>query len=392
LPGYIDGGSSYYFVIKIDNNTFKLADSLRNAILGTVKSITSDGTGTHSVTLYGSYIIVSDNASPANANTVCKIIKIGMDSLVAGQIDIHTFLSWDTINLIAKGLWNGRTLSTLDDADFAYDFRGGDEQMIIQTRIGVTWYTFVLDEFIGDSNLLEGTDKTGVTQGAMSAGDDVTVQMGSGEGPNFTAGKFYYLYDFIAATSQLVQYVKVTKVGTGDGLPTDDHIQLERVDRSYATGSVIAAYAHRFYCISSSSFYGLAEFSYGRCSLPYGSLYDVYEANHSQSGSLQMDFNSQTMYDYLAKMAPNDLGVYAVQKPGISESNQPNNFQSGAGMNRSYGIMKNIYACMVLTMAKGQDGRVIGGNNYLYFRTESELVESGSGYLAYLFQDYETTS
>lgn len=389
LPGNISGATDYY-IIKVDADNFKLATTYAKIWNSTYHQITANGSGTITATLIGPYITVSDNAAPATANTVCMILQIGMKTLEAGYVEAYSFLSWDDTNKVPKALWAGRRLATLDDADFAYDFRGGDEQMILQSRIGVDWDTFVLDTFLGDSNLVEGTDKRGTVQGAIVAGDDVTIEVGAGEGANFTADKFYYLYDFITFSSYKVNYVNVTKVGLADGLPSADHIQVERLDFNYQANAVIAAYDHRYYSMGNLTGLNLADYSRYKNNMPYASTQDAgEEANHQQHQNIVLDYNSDRMNGYLNKMSPNDEGLYAVQRPGITENHEPNDYNSYDGMNRAYGIMKNVYATSVGIMARGQDGRIISGDNYLYFQKDSDLNEGGVNSLALLFQDFE---
>ncbi len=391
LPSGISAGGGGYWVKKIDANSFQIYDRLRYIWQATAKNFNDNGTGNHTSVMDGPYIVISDNASPANANTVCKIIKIGYVSLEAGYIRVSGWLSWNSTTTSLNGMWWQRKIATLDDADFAYDFRGGEEQMIIQTRIGTDWDTVVLDEWVGDSNLVEGTDKIGTTVGAITAGDDVVVQMGVGEGSNFTKDNFYYLYNF--ANECFVEYVKVTGVGTGDGLPSADHIKLEYVTWDFNSGAVIGAYPHRFYNMSNNSHGTDWYLSRYKSQVPYGSYYSKGDcANYAQESPIVMDFVYDSMYYYITKMAPNDLGVYAVQKPGWTENRRPNDYLNSGGMNRGYGVLKNVYLTLLGSMARGQDGRTITGKNYLYFQRGWDLVEGGNTNLAMLFLDTESTS
>jgi hypothetical protein len=87
-------------------------------------------------------------------------------------------------------------------------------------------------------------------------------------------------------------------------------------------------------------------------------------------------------------LRPDDKGYYAVMRPVIVEVYLHNN--SSTSNNRAYGTLKNMYVTYNNSLAVMQDGRTIGGKNYLYFTTLSYICSGGSGSYACLFLD--TTS
>ena len=95
--------------------------------------------------------------------------------------------------------------------------------------------------------------------------------------------------------------------------------------------------------------------------------------------------------DYLVTSAPDDNLNYAVQRPGLSEYTAEN-APSSNGMNRGYGVCKNLYLTSTAGMAQGIDARTINAKEYTYFNTENNLVASGSSSLAVLFLNTEALS
>lgn len=367
LPAGLSASTDYY-VIKVDADNFYLATSMSNAQIGTKINITGAGTGTHSFLEIGPYIVVSDQAAPT-INQACMILRVGYRTSEAARVRFQSCLSFDTTNKILYGYWHGKQITTVDSGDFAYDFRGGAECMIIQSRISSTWYCAGIDSWTGDANFVEGTDKTGTLASGITAGSSVVLSLGSGEAANFTVNKYYYLYDFNGHS--WVDYCKVTARDTGA-----DTITVDRVDFNYTAGSVIAAYAHRFYGFGSdTATLALPRFNYGLLSrLPYASSQGYVSAG--QSSILYAGCQIETPDKTLITNNPNDLGYYACSKGLLVEYLREDS--SGTGMNRAYGSPNNIYLCYNNSYSPGQDGKTIGGENYLFFLTGNYIYSTGS--------------
>jgi hypothetical protein len=338
------------------------------------------------------YVVLCDTASPTvnDYNTgpsggAPKFVWVQLPTTTAGKVFVKGFLWWDNSTQTGYGQWFGKELFTYDDADFVYDFRGGAECLIIQTRLGSDWTTVIVDDFEGDTNLLESATKVGTLQSSATAGDSVTVQLGTGEASNFTANKYYYIFDFDGHT--YCEYVQCTAVDTGT-----DQITLSKLYKSYPSGAVVSAYAHRYYECSDGKRSDVSYYSRDYCQLPYysytysGSQVCIYDQSGYDYGSARLCVNDY----YLYTMDPNDEGYYAVQRPGLSEYYHPNANYSSDGMNRSYGVCKNLYCTAKGTMAAAQDGRVIGANNWLFFQTMYYMTVGGSSTLATLFLDTES--
>lgn len=351
--GGLSNGSNYY-LRKINDDTFTLHTTFMRATSdGTVINITSAGSGNHTLTLYGPYIVIAPSVPPS-VNSVSKIIVVGYDTVNAGRIYFREYLSWDDINKIKRGLWSGHRVNTADSATFAYDFRGGDECMAVFSRISTSWTYAIVDEWEGIANFVEGANVVGALQSLVSAGTDVVVQLDTGEATLFTVGNWCYMYDF--NDRNIVNYVKVTARDTGL-----DTITLEQVWGEFTVGAVIGAYAHRFYSYGNTN--DVAQIT---SQIPYVS---EIENNYVWMDDQNLESNIDVLHHVLSGMSkpqPDDNGLYACMKPVLTE--EKNNSSSylfyNDGMNRRYGRTKNMYR-VYGSMAQMLDYRIINSTNYL---------------------------
>lgn len=400
VPGGLTASTTYY-VIVVDANTIQVASSYGNAFAGTQIDITTVGTGTHTLTPYEQAMIFCNTVGAA-ANDIDtgpdsgppKFIRIAMQTSLAGYVDIQ-FLMWhDTTTHTSHGIWFGQRLATYDDADFAYDVRGGDECCLFATRLGSAWDSVGMDTLVGDSNLLEGTDKVGVVQSGASAGSSVVLQLDTGEATNFTADNYYYILDFDGQTK--AQYVKVESVNAGT-----DQITIETLYEDVAAGAIVGAYIHRWVGFgdgaTASAINFCASGEYCNSTMPYlsaiGNSYVMNNQTYTVGicGSVRLDIAD----NYLAKMSPDDKGNYAVMQPGVYEYRRHNDNNDTAGltdMNRAYGILKNTYLIYLNTLSEFLDGKTIGGNNYLFIQDAYVLFSFSSANYSVLFLDTESTS
>jgi len=380
VPTGLTNNTTYY-VIYVNANTIKLATTFNNAMSNTAINISSQGSGTHTITPMEYFIIVSDaNAASVNSynggpgGNAPKYIRLGYLVANAGYISMHGLLYWDTTLRMGRAYWTGREIATYDAADFVYSFRGGAEQMTIVTRTGATWQYMIIDDFVGDPNLVEPVSKMGVLQSGITSGSSVTCQLAAGQALNFTANNYYYIYDFTATTTSTnatqINYVKVVSVDT-----VNDQIVIEILTNSFNSGAVISPYAHRFYSRGvsrgtqsyNSPSIGLDNTynypNYNR--LPYASS-PVGSICYSEQGSGvvmgSVISRSDILTFVISNMAPDDAGRYSAQRPVIVESTNP----AGGSPNRAYGIMKNLYASAPGTALAWSDYRIIGGRQWLY--------------------------
>jgi len=392
-----------YYVIKVDDDNFRLtslASGPQYPAFTGYTNILSAGSGTQSVIARTTYIIVSTASAPG-VNDAVKILKVSMKTNEAGYVRVQFLLSFDTVNKIARGYWGGYWLATYDSASFAYDFRGGDECMLIQSRLGTSWNCSGIDDWTGDVNFVEAATATDTLLAAATAGSNVVLSVN--DASLFAVGKHYFIYDYSGVSSKFVSgsylyhidYVKVTARDTDA-----DTVTIQTLGIDFPIGAVIASYAHRFFCFGNSviSGSGIAydNMSYyntfSETQLPYYSVDGYQYSSHAQNTVIYGKLSSGIAYGLLGVMAPNDDSQYAMQKFSVVEYSKSNsNTDPTVGCNRAYGVSNNIYVTKIGTMAKMMDGRTLGSKNYLYFEPD-DLVASGSSTYGMCILDTESAS
>jgi len=370
LPSGLSAGTSYY-IIRVDADTIKLADNHAYAMAGTAINLGSQGTGNHTVTPYEFFIVVTDTDTPVlndyntgPSGTAPKFLKVGYRVSEAGYIRVYTYLWWDNTDKRGEGLVAGYRIATYDDADYAYDFRGGAEQMNILARLGTAWTFARIDDFTGDTNFLEAATKVGVLQSGITAGSSEVLQLDTGQAGNFTQDKYYYIFDLDGHT--WVNYIKCTNVDL-----VNDQITADVLSWNFPTGAVVSSYAHRYYIhgVGNGSSTTKENICVFNTVLPYysgGSGYIIHDQTRGPYllyGMASFDF----MYNILTRSDPDDLGYFACQKNSLCEKYRPNDSQSTeTSMNRCYGVTKNLYATSLGTMAVMLDYRTISATDWLY--------------------------
>lgn len=314
------------------------------------------------------YIVVCSTSSPNwDDNPPNKYLQIGQDN-GSGYIYLNYYLHWDTSIHMGFGLWASHQLTTDDSLDFVYDFRGGNEMMIIQSYKLGSWYSSYQDTWVGDSILIDSTSIRGVTVNDVDTTGNV-LNLSTGQGSQFTAGSFYYLIDM--SRSESVQYMQIAPGGiSGDSITFTQNFNM------YASaGAVLSPYYHRFYSGSTAS-----QSTYNS-RVPYFSQY----SKEMGYGDIQSDYGCQgdNLTEYLLRMSPNDKGTFACMKPGITEIGS-----TYRQANRSYGPGKNMYIVYKGTMNPGTDGKIIQGKNYRFFKSHSNLFTYGNSNLAILYPDF----
>ena len=168
-------------------------------------------------------------------------------------------------------------------------------------------------------------------------------------------------------------------------------VTINIASQDFPVGSVLCAYVHRFFFMGSDLGAAVPTMS-GGCYLqiPYYSNYG-YEMNKS---SVVATLTSKAIADFMdyalgngttmprvPGMAPNDEGLYAVQKPLIGEYYRPTSASTSTSMNRYYGVLSSYYATCANTMAQMLDGRLIpaGGDQYIYCQTVGNSINNNMG-------------
>lgn len=371
-----------YFVIYDTPTTFKVATTLLRALAGTSETLSSQGTGTHSV--YNFPFKVFCTAAAPTPNQVCKYIVLSYIRTYAASdvwVPIQCCLYWNTTTHIGYGYWFG-TILCLNTAtgNNYYSIRGNTDVAVIcaRTSTGASWTQFLFDNFIGASNplILEDPTKSGTLTSPATAGSFATLQLGSGQASNFTTGNSYYIYDF--TNHSWVDYVTVT--GRNIGL---DQITVDAISYNYPTGAIIGPYPHRFY-VSGATGYAQTLTGYvdnisssyhsqsgigRRSTIPYVSAAPGY-VFHNQTGSIygacNIDAQATVSYGALFRVDPDDNGRYLVQRPTIYEAYR-NNSDSAVGCDRFYGIASNIYIGTNTNFSTAP--RTIEGLDYTWFKS-----------------------
>ena len=279
-----------YFVIRIDADNFGLATTLLNALAG-INVITGSGTaGTK--TFYSSPFKVYCNVPAPFLNQAVKFLRVLYNSNIAtagftDAVRLMGCLWWDSTNHIPRGVWHQHFISVRASVSDTYYFVGNDQYLGIVSKNNTTYNQYVTGTWVGDSNLVEPLTAIGALQSGITAGGGVVCTLLPGQAANFTANKYYFIYDFNAHS--WVDYVKCTVVDTG--LNT---ITLQTVNYSFPAGAVIGAYPHRFYSMSNSTVTSgttnnADNMSYRHSSIPYISSTSGTPSNvfHAQTGQIR---------------------------------------------------------------------------------------------------------
>jgi hypothetical protein len=345
-----------YYLRRVDADTFYLCSNRLNSNKPSSYINLTSSTGTHTVTRRMSFIDIAPTSISSN-NSVSKILRIGMYSASAGKIKIYNYLSWNTDDS-PRGVWGDVDISSLDSATFAYFFSAGEECIYIGARISTTWTWFLLDEWEGISNFVEGESVIGTLQNNESSGSNVVVELATGEASLFSVNKYYYLYDF--SDKNIVEYVKVTARNT-----TADTITFN-LTQDVSSGAKIGAYPHRYYCYTNKA----SGYSYRPAFIPYVSHTTPARAWYStQEAAIYLGVNLAKL-EYLDKLAPNDEGKYACMAPIIAEERCNYASYYSEQMNRMYGKAKNLFKSYG-TMSQMQDTRTINSIEYIKINSDS---------------------
>jgi hypothetical protein len=245
----------------------------------------------------------------------------------------------------------------------------------------------VMDEFVGDSVLLEDATHIGAVQNGLVAGVNVLIQLAPGEGANFTAGKYYYIYDFAGilrvAPYMAVNYVKIVSVD-----PYTDQIVVDQIRYNFPIGSVIGAYPHRLYCMRTQqpTTPGFNPANFG-LSMPYCSV-PATEANFIWASMNANIVNASTDQNnkFLNISDPDDELNYLCEMLLLCE------WRDGQGgesfTNQCFGPVRSLVASSVTGIAQMLDGRLIGGLQYIFLFTGGVDITGGPG--AILGPDFDS--
>ena len=389
LPSPLVAGTAYW-IVRFDSSTIGLADSEAHAFANTLISISTQGTGNHTITTSEHFIIVCDTAAPtpngydtvgaaweSPTGMAPKFLKLGYQTTESGYVRMQGLIYWDSTNHIPWGYWSGVQLASYDSSVFAYQFCGGDEYLMQATLLGATWSAIFIDTFTGISSKLEVVSKVGVLQSGITAGSNVTMQLGTGQAANFTANKWYYIYDFNAHCWVNYGYVVSVNIGA-------DTIVFSNVAQNFPSGSILTPYAHRFYSYG-AVFGNLQETNmryYGNgspCQIAYCSSSVQANVFHSQIVYINGAANYIISNELVASGIPDDEGNYDCVRHALSE-NRDFGGSTTNSINRLYGTSNNTLCTYTGTMGMMTNYRTMLGVDYLNF-----MIDNGnySGMVTY---------
>jgi hypothetical protein len=373
VPGGLTAGTTYWLSL-VSSGVYKVCTTEANAYAGTGINLTSQGTGTHTITTAEYFVILTDTLSPtvndyntSPAGCAPKFIKVGYLTTESGYVRMQGLLWWDKTNHIGRVFWAGYRMDTYDSATFAYQLIGGDEFLFQASQLGATWYKMYIDTFTGFSSKLEAITKVGILQSGITAGSSKVCQLDTGEAANFTANKYYYIYDLNG--HGWVGYTKVEAVDTGA-----DTITISVASQDFPAGSVVIPYAHRYYmhgklpgssAITNLNYYASQGIDYW--SIPYCSSLTAAYVIHSQNSyiknSAAFPDSSYNSDSYLSIGDPDDEGYYDCMRHVIGEEKDFNG--DTTSMNRIYGKSNNIIKTARGSMGQMVNTRTLLGIEYL---------------------------
>lgn len=311
------------------------------------------------------YIVVSDIQNPS-ANEAHKVLRLTRSS--SDTILLQAYLHWDSSSHVGYGWWAGYQNGSLQTAGAPrkYDFRGGPETIIINTQnSGGGWEDMtILDEWLGLVPLTEKEEITGELQSGVSAGSDVVLQLGTDEASNFTINRWYYIYDFDGHT--WINYTKCTNVDE-----VNDRITVQQITENFSSGSVICAYAHRFYMTGRGAGSGSGR-TFFKGVIPYVSSENQNNVMPPDD-SITSGQKNRFLVDRVVIYNEHLSGTHLAQKPIIMEKWDYTG--STNYMNRAYGQCKNLMVTDVNDLVQETGGRLIDGDEWNWFLYTSSLFE-----------------
>lgn len=390
-------GGPLSYVIVLDANRIRVANTYLNAITGTYADITYAGSGTHWV--YGWPKRCYCNVPSPALNEVHKFLWIERGNLtsvppgstIPGNFNYCFFrfpLWWDVSTHIAYGIYSGCLYQVVinDSLWHSYSFRGNTDSLFIACTsvyplpgTGLNWYSVRTGDWEASTAFVEDPSKTGTLISGATAGNNVVLSLGPGQATNFTIGNRYFLYDFGGHT--WLNYPQVIARDLGANT-----ITVDTIFKNFPSGSVIAAYPHRFQVTTGSvtpyqysPYHNWTETS-NITQIPYmSSPVEAYNM-HPQYGFIYTQTALECKSTLLTTTVPTAANTYYCQRPILVEVNGASSGIS-LDMNRIYGTPKDMYMTSGSGISSYVDKRTIDGINY------KTLVYSAVPSLAFLVRD-----
>lgn len=106
------------------------------------------------------YIVISDKSTLSNSNRN-KVIQVLLPTGTSDRIYFTYWMWWNTSAHTGVATIAKHSITTQENTEYAYDFRGGPETILVMARIGTTWTYTYLTEWTGLTNFIE--DESGHT-------------------------------------------------------------------------------------------------------------------------------------------------------------------------------------------------------------------------------------
>lgn len=299
------------------------------------------------------YIIVSNQASPT-ANSKAVFIRWLVTS-AAERIEMSAYLWWNNSTHVGFGFAETFYITT-QTGTFSYYFRGGDYLIAAMTRIGtsISYCRYFEWKGIWDSVNGKGLEPETASGTVVSvSGNSLTLQ--TGQGANFTVGRWYFVIDFISTYK--IRYAQVTAI-SGDVVTFNNLNSL-----AFSATSYVSPWPHRWAMIASSAgqvvVWGLGPIQHYR---------PVSGSEQSTSGN-----DCSTPYDYMvnsistANPDPTD-NTYGAQFPWLSS-------KSSATGGRILGEVQDVIIAAANGVAALQDRRTLNGVPYIALSNGNNLVQ-----------------
>lgn len=229
FPTGISAGG-YYYVFRIDDDTFKISTSFQEAYEGnSFFDFLDTGSGC-SVNRYGPYIVVSNEAAPAISGEMnSQIWKIGYFPNIFNYVLCQMWISPGCHEeALPYGIIGGHWINCSDGGAQQYDFRGGPGFILIQCYL-TSWWRCGSDTI---NRLSSAVEDPAQVFGKINGGSDIVYTPGvvsqivtlelETQAASFTKNYYYFIIfhgvNLSGDCRGSIIYGQIDAIGTADGL------------------------------------------------------------------------------------------------------------------------------------------------------------------------------
>lgn len=395
--GIAAGG--YYYVYVVDDDTFKISESFKEAYEGnSFFDFVDTGSGC-SVNLSGPYIVVSNESNPdiiGGINT--HIWKIGYFPNIFNYILMQCWLSPGChSNALPYGIISGYWLNVSDGGANQYDFRGGPDFLLIQCYLS-SWWRAGSDNV---NRLTTGVENPNTVYGKINIGSDTVYTPGvvsqvitlesASQANSFTKDYYYFIIFFGENISDecrgSIIYGQIDAVGTADGL-NDNQIRFNLLSGSndgYNTiydGAIISPFYHFVCTLGRSGGPGIYYECINYTGVPNPKLCVGYNSYSGTNTGYVANQNTGQNYGQLIgthdtdglRRGQTDNSLYVMERPLLTEwynanqtpgSTQEQNMSWGEMSNFTFVLSTGITDMTTIITADNEDYISIGLSTYI---------------------------